>query len=79
MTKDEVKEIHSRHKRETLFADGSAVKRKEEFEVNMEEEDEDFAGPSLTLYEGADMQIASGDRNRKQKEIARKVQDFEDS
>jgi hypothetical protein len=40
MTKDEIKEIHSKHKRDADLA--AEVKRKSDFEVNMEDEDDDF-------------------------------------
>ena len=73
MTKDEIQQIHSRHKRETF--DAIPIKKKEDFEVNMEEEDDEFAGPSLSLFqqESADAQITSSERNRKQNDIAKKV------
>jgi len=48
MTKDEIKEIHSKHKRDADLA--AEVKRKSDFEVNMEDEDDDFAGPSIGLF-----------------------------
>jgi hypothetical protein len=51
MTKDEISQIHSRHKRETMFISETGVKRREEFEVNQEDEDEEFAGPSLDLFQ----------------------------
>jgi hypothetical protein len=34
MTRDEIKEIHSRHRREALEVAEGAMKRREEFEVN---------------------------------------------
>lgn len=45
MTKEEIKDIHSRHKREQIQVE---IKKKEDFEVN--QEDEDFAGPALDLF-----------------------------
>lgn len=51
MSKEEIKDIHSRHKREDLRGE---LVRKEDFEVNQEEDDDDFAGPSLDLFHKED-------------------------
>jgi len=50
MTKDEIKEIHSKHKRELQGKE--ALVKKSDFEINREsdESDEDFVGPSLDLF-----------------------------
>jgi len=76
MTKDEIKEIHSRHKRELLIA-SEGVTRKEDFEVNEEDDDEDVAGPSLSLFQQTEIQMPSSERNRKQNDIARKIADVQ--
>lgn len=48
MSKEEIKDVHSRHKRQELnLQDAVKVSRKEDFEVNQEEDDDDFAGPKL--------------------------------
>ncbi len=47
MTTDEIREIHFRHKREVVR---EMVAKREDFEINHEESDEDFAGPSLDLF-----------------------------
>lgn len=52
MSKEEIKDVHSRHKRQELnLQDAVKVSRKEDFEVNQEEDDDDFAGPKLELYQ----------------------------
>lgn len=77
MTKDEIRDIHSRHKRDQISVAEATLKSKEEFEVNEEDSDDDFAGPSLALFDKtADMQEES--RNRKQNDILTKVQDVID-
>lgn len=77
MTKDEIRDIHSRHKRDQISLSEATLKSKEEFEVNEEDSDDDFAGPSLALFDKtADMQEES--RNRKQNDILTKVQDVVD-
>ncbi len=52
------------------------VAKREDFEINQEESDEDFAGPSLELFQNADMQ-EKNDRKRKDNIILQKVQDVE--
>ena len=47
MSQEEMKNIHEQHKRETAAVD---VKQRDAFEVNEEEEDDDFAGPGLGLF-----------------------------
>lgn len=73
MTTDEIQEIHSRHKREIVK---DAVAKREDFEINQEESDEDFAGPSLDLFMNAELQ-EKGERKRKDNSILQKVQDIE--
>jgi len=73
MTTDEIKEIHSRHKREIVKDE---VAKREDFEINQEESDEDFAGPSLDLFMNAELQ-EKGERKRKDNSILQKVQDVE--
>ena len=48
MTSDEIKEIHTRHKREVSRQ--VELSKKADFEINQEESDEDFAGPALDLF-----------------------------
>lgn len=50
MSKDEIKTIHETHKRETHKADKGML-RKEEFEINQEDDDDDFAGPKMELFQ----------------------------
>ena len=82
MSTEEVKGIHSRHKREKYEVD---VKKKEEFDVN-QEDDEDFAGPSLDLFQREESKpdpleeivkkslYADGEgRQRKENDILKKV------
>lgn len=76
MTIEEVKEIHSRHKREVIKEGVVAVAKREDFEINQEESDEDFAGPSLELFLNADNQ-EKNQRKRKENTILQKVQDVE--
>jgi hypothetical protein len=76
MTIEEVKEIHSRHKREVIKEGIVAVAKREDFEINQEESDEDFAGPSLELFLNADNQ-EKNQRKRKENTILQKVQDVE--
>lgn len=68
MSSEEVKDIHVRHKRQYQE---SEIKKKEEFEVNQEEEDDDFAGPTLDLF-------LNDDRKRKDNGILKKVMDVDD-
>ena len=78
MSEEEIKDIHKRHKRAELKAENI---RKSDFEVNREEdEDEDFAGPTLDLFhqvapEEADMQERNDGRQRKENDILRRVED----
>ena len=71
MSLEEVKDIHGRHKRQYQEAD---IKKKEEFEVNQEEEDDDFAGPTLDLFHN-DLDIQDGTRKRKENDILKRVMD----
>jgi hypothetical protein len=51
MSKDEIKGIHDRHKREVTRSSIDHLKKKDDFEVNSEEDsDEDFAGPKIELF-----------------------------
>lgn len=52
------------------------VAKREDFEINQEDSDEDFAGPSLELFQNADIQ-EKNERKRKDNAILQKVQDVE--
>jgi len=80
MSQEEMKNIHEQHKREAAFAD---VKQRDAFEVNEEEEDEDFAGPGLGLFVRDDedkvkQELAGMTRARKEGAIARIVKDVDE-
>jgi hypothetical protein len=53
MTTEEIKEIHTRHKREAIKV--LELSKKTDFEINQEESDEDFAGPALDLFQSAEL------------------------
>ncbi len=67
MSQEEMKTIHEAHKRQEQAA---ALLHKEAFDVNGEEEDEDFAGPSLELF--------TDERRRKESAILERVKDVEE-
>jgi hypothetical protein len=48
------------------------VAKREDFEINQEDSDEDFAGPSLDLFMTAELQ-EKGERKRKDNSILQKV------
>lgn len=80
MSQEEMKNIHEQHKREAAFAE---VKQRDAFEVNEEEEDEDFAGPGLGLFVRDDedkvkQELAGMTRARKEGDIARSVKDVDE-
>jgi hypothetical protein len=51
MSKDEVESIHNKHKRVKLSAE---LKDKKEFDINVEEDDDEMVGPKLDLFEKYD-------------------------
>ncbi|CDW85197.1 wd repeat-containing protein 70 [Stylonychia lemnae] len=86
MSTEEISKVHSQHKRAKIEV--QKVAKKQDFEINQdEEEDDDFAGPKLDLFQKNDNedseddsivkqnQLEESERNRKLNQIYRNTKD----